>query len=220
MFVAGSFIRGEATAYSDLDRVVVYEALPNAHRESFRFEGFPVEVFVHDSETLNYFFHEVDRPTAVPSLAQMVREGIEVPASTALSRSLKALAIAVIENGPPRLTEEDDRNRRYIITDLLDDMRDPRSYAELIETGAQLCPAIADYYLRTKGLWSAKGKSIPRALERVSPEFNKRYCEASESLFRKGNPAAVIAMAEELLKSNGGLMFEGYRRDAPAAWRK
>src|SRR5437867_6829963 len=110
----------------------MYESLPNAYRESFRFEGFPVEAFVHDPQTLNYFFVEVDRPSGVPTLPQMVKEGIELPNSNAFSRSLKALATSVIEMGPPPLKAEDDRRLRYDITDLLDDLRDPRSYAELV----------------------------------------------------------------------------------------
>jgi hypothetical protein len=220
VFAAGSFVRGEATAFSDLDLVVVYESLPNAYRESFRFAGFPVEAFVHDSQTLNYFFGEVDRPSGIPALPQMVKEGIELPNSTAVSRSLKALATSVIEMGPPPLKPEDDRNLRYRITDLLDDIRDPRSYAELIATGAQLYEAVADYYLRVNGFWSAKGKSIPRVLERVAPELCEKYCESFETLFRNGEASAAIALAEELLQTNGGLLFEGYKRDAPPEWRK
>src|SRR5437870_5385934 len=78
IFAAGSFIRGEQTGFSDLDLVVVYESLPNAYRESFRFESLPVEAFVHDPETLNYFFLEIDRPSGIPALPQMVQEGVEI----------------------------------------------------------------------------------------------------------------------------------------------
>ena len=52
VLAAGSIVRGEATAYSDLDLVVVYSKLPCAYRESFSFHGLPVEAFVHDPETL------------------------------------------------------------------------------------------------------------------------------------------------------------------------
>jgi hypothetical protein len=199
---------------------VIFESLPNAYREFFRFEGFPVEVFVHDSQTLNYFFVEVDRPSGVPSLPQMVKEGIEIPDSSAFSRALKVLATSVIEMGPPALTPEDDRKLRYGITDLLDDMRDSRSYAELIATGGQLYEALADYYLRKNGLWSAKVKSIPRVLERADSDISLRYGESFETLFRCGDASAVIVFAEELLQTHGGLLFEGYRGDAPPEWRK
>jgi len=79
VFLAGSIIRGEETPHSDLDLVVIFDKLPNAYRESFHLWGFPVEAFVHDPETLNYFMLELDRPAGIPSLAQMVLEGIEVP---------------------------------------------------------------------------------------------------------------------------------------------
>ena len=52
IFLAGSVARGEGTATSDLDLVVVFQQLPAAYRESFQFEGWPVEAFVHDPETL------------------------------------------------------------------------------------------------------------------------------------------------------------------------
>ena len=91
ILAAGSIIRGEGTAYSDLDLVVVYPKIAYAYRESYRFEKYPVEAFVHDPETLNYFFLEVDRPSGVPSLPQMVIEGIEIPGPTDVSRSSKKL---------------------------------------------------------------------------------------------------------------------------------
>ena len=85
IFAAGSIVRGEGTATSDLDLVVVYASLPSAYRESFRFGGVPVEAFVHDPETLEYFFVDVDRASGVPALPQMVVEGIEIPAPNAVA---------------------------------------------------------------------------------------------------------------------------------------
>ena len=63
VFAAGSIVRGEGTPFSDLDLVVVYAELRCAFRESFRFGGYPVEAFVHDPATLEYFFaaRSVDR---------------------------------------------------------------------------------------------------------------------------------------------------------------
>ena len=105
MFLAGSLVREEGTPYSDLDLVVVFKRLPTAYRESFHFQGYPVEAFVHDPETLNYFFTEVDRPSGIPSLMQMVVEGVEVPDTTSPALRLKQLAESVLAMGPPALTE-------------------------------------------------------------------------------------------------------------------
>lgn len=97
--------------------------------------------------------------------------------------------------GPPTLTAEVDRHLRYGITDLLDDIRDPRSYAELIATAGQLYEALANYYFRVNVRWSAKGKSIPRTLEQVDSYVASRYREGFETLFRIGDASVVIALA-------------------------
>jgi len=92
IFLAGSIVRGEDTPFSDLDTVVVFDKLPAAYRVSFYFQGFPIEAFVHDPETLDYFLYELDRPSGIPSLAQMILEGVEIPKPNEFSQSLKELA--------------------------------------------------------------------------------------------------------------------------------
>lgn len=150
MFAAGSLVRGEGTAYSDLDLVVVYSALPCAYRESFTFERLPVEAFVHDPETLEYFSVEMDGASGIPALPHMVLEGREIPEPTGFSRMLKARAAALIDADP------------------------------------SLCT---------------------------------RYCRAFQSLFQDGEVAQVIQLTEELLAPHGGVLFDGYRSDAPPGWR-
>ena len=220
IFLAGSIIRGEATPFSDLDLVVIFDQLPAAYRESFHFEGFAIEAFVHDPETLNYFFFEVDRPLGIPSLAQMVLEGVEIPKSNGLSRSLKQLATSVIQLGPPELSEEDVRKLRYEITSLTDDIREPRSRDELLAAATELYEALANYYLRTNHRWSAKGKSIPRILRQANADLCLRYSASFDELFVHARPERVVALVEEILAPCGGLLFDGHRLHAQANYRK
>jgi predicted nucleotidyltransferase len=217
---AGSIVRGEGTPFSDLDLVVVYARLPCAYRESFRFDGYPIEAFVHDPTTLEYFFLEVDGPSGVPALAQMIVEGVEIPGPSDMSRDLKRRAATVIEAGPPALDGETEQRMRYMVSDLLDDLRAPRSNDELIGAGAQLYEQLADYQLRRRGLWSAKGKAIPRVLQQTDAVLCAAYCDAFQELFARGDSRAVIRLAEDLLRESGGPLFEGYRADAPATWRR
>jgi predicted nucleotidyltransferase len=217
-FLAGSIVRGEGTAFSDLDIVIVYKELPNAFRESFYFRKFPVEAFVHTPETLNYFF-EADSKTFVPSLAMMVAEGIVVPAKNDLSERLKCLADDCLNN-PPQISDEEIRNLRCWITDLVDDMRAPRSKEELTASAAVLYTVLADFYFRANGFWSAKSKSIPRRFEKTNPELHQKFCASFEKLFVAGKPKEVIELAEELLAPHGGFFFDGLRLDASADCRK
>ena len=134
-FLAGSIVRGEGTAFSALDIVVIFENLTNAYRESFYFQEFPVETFVHTVETLNYFF-EIDAKDGIPSLQQMVAEGIEVPNKCELSAKLKKIANEFLNN-PPQISDDELRTFRYGITDLVNDIREPRSKSELTALSAQ-----------------------------------------------------------------------------------
>lgn len=217
-FLAGSYVRGEATAFSDLDIVVICEDLTMAYRESFYFENFPVETFVHDAETLNYFF-EQDADRGIPSLPQMVSEGIAVPEETELSRKLKNLANKILQN-PPKISKQKLDQMRYGVTDLINDLREPRSKEELTATATELYNLLADFYFRANGLWSAKNKGVPRVLRKNDPELCEEYCESFEELFAEGNQQKVIKLTEKILKPHGGFLFDGLKLDAPKDWRK
>jgi predicted nucleotidyltransferase len=220
ILLAGSLLRGEGTLYSDLDVIVIFDRLPHARRESFIFHGRMVEAFIHDPETLNYFLFESRRSPRSPATARMVAEGIEIPGPTESSRALKRIANEFLAAGPPEIPEEEERRLRYTITNLIDDIREPRSREELVASGAELYGALANYYFRENRIWPATDKTIPRALRRAEPELYTRYCEAFESLFADGRGDQVIALAEEILKQQGGFLFDGYQSDASPECRK
>ncbi|QBY01597.1 nucleotidyltransferase domain-containing protein [Rhodophyticola sp. CCM32] len=217
--LAGSVVRGDATAYSDLDLVVVFERVENAQRQSFTFGGWPVEAFIHDPQTLEYFFREVDRPSGVPSLPNMVSEGIEIPRETKCGSLMKDLASRILEEGPVQWGQQERENSRYTISDMVEDIREPRNIAELRIVVSNLYSAIADHFLRSQNQWSAKGKSIPRRLMSVDPEFHKRFAEAFEAAFTSDDTTAVIRLCEHVLEPDGGFLFQGYTRHAPKEWR-
>jgi hypothetical protein len=222
VLLAGSVVRGEATAHSDLDLVVLYERVPHAWRESFVCDGWPVEAFVHDVETLRYFFVEVDGRAGTPSLAAMVLEGVDVTAADppgVVTAAAKQLAAAIIAAGPAAWDERELRQRRYVLTDLVDDLRAPRSHAERVAAGARLYELLADCILRAAGRWSARGKSIPRVLAQYDATLAARFVAAFDALFAGGDAAAVVALVDDVLRPLGGFLFEGHRLDAPATWR-
>ncbi|HEX8723283.1 MAG TPA: nucleotidyltransferase domain-containing protein [Pyrinomonadaceae bacterium] len=213
LFLAGSVMRGEATPTSDLDVVVVYERLPNARREAFVYAGWPVETFVHDAETLERFFED-DRRRGLPALMSMVAEGVEVPGATEFSAALKRRAGELIAAGPPPWDDAELTLRRFRLTDWADDMRFPRSPEELLATGAYLYQDAADFYFRSRGLWSAHSKTIPRRLRRADPAFAERFLRAFDALFAGKRADAALALVEELLAPFGGPLFDGFSREA------
>lgn len=219
LFLAGSFVRGEQTETSDLDLVVVFDRVSTAFRESYRFETFPVEAFVHDPQTLHYFFNQFERDAAVPSLAMMVSEGIEIPASTAPSRRLKSMADSFLEQGPPRWETSAINRSRYAITDAIDDLRDPVSPAELFATAGDLFPLLANHFFRKNDHWCAKGKNINRMLARHDAKMANRFEIAFADLFENCATSGVISLAADIIRTDGGWLFEGYRQDAPDQWR-
>ena len=219
LFLAGSVMRGEATETSDLDVVVVYERLAHARRESFVSEGWPVEAFVHDPETLAHFV-EVDRRRGVPVILRMLIEGVEVPEPGEFSAGLKRRAAEVYEAGPERWDEDEMRLRRYRLTDWVDDIRQPRAAEELVATGAYLYQDVAEFFLRSRGLWAAHSKTIPRRLREVDAGFAERFRGAFEALFAGRRQAPVIALVEEMLEPHGGLLFDGFERNARPEERK
>ncbi|PRY22635.1 nucleotidyltransferase-like protein [Aliiruegeria haliotis] len=219
VLLAGSVVRGEATPTSDLDLVVVFDRVAQARRQSFTFSGWPVEAFLHDPCTLSYFFREVDRPSGVPSLPNMVSEGIEIAGRTEPGERIKAMANEVLEAGPIPWGRLDRDNSRYAITDMVQDIRGAHSPEERLPVLASLYPAIANHYCRSRSLWAAKGKSIPRRLRRLDPEFCERFTQAFAAAFSDGDIAGVIHVSEEVLTPDGGFLFDGYTREAPKAWR-
>ena len=219
-FLAGSVVRGDATATSDLDLVVVFRRLDRAYRQSFTLDGWPIEAFMHDPQTLRYFMEEVDGPRGVPSLPAMIAEGIAIPDTTALALELKDCANAVLEAGPPPLSPEESDARRYAISDMAEDLVDPRSFIEARATGIQLYPLMADFALRARGEWSATGKTLPRRLAVADPELARAFEAAFDALFEGRDAAPVIALVERILQPHGGRLRDGYEALAPADWRK
>ncbi|MEF2072327.1 nucleotidyltransferase domain-containing protein [Consotaella aegiceratis] len=216
-FAAGSIMRGEGTATSDIDLVVVFERLDAAWRESFYAEGFPVEAFVHDDETLAWFMAE-DAQRGVPSIVAMVAEGRPVGPDAALACALQTEAADMLAQGPPPLTSTQLDELRYRITDLLEDIGAGRSAAELRAIAASLHKPLADLILLGRRRWSGQGKWIPRLLADLDPALAGEFDDAMYRLC-EGDGEPIASLAKRELARHGGALWVGYRLTAPASAR-
>lgn len=216
IFVAGSVVRGEATTYSDLDLVVIFPRVDVAYRESFAHKEWPVEAFIHDKYTLEFFFRHIDHQIGRATLAEMISEGHEVPGPTNLTETLKRLASETLKAGPPPLPAEEILDRRYQISELIDDIREPKTRGELIASASVIFTELADYFLRTNRGWTGTGKGLLKRLRRQDPVIARRFSESFEDLFATGQTGRVIDLASDVLAPEGGFLFEGYRREVPS----
>ena len=218
LFCGGSVVRGEGFPNSDLDVVLIFEKVECAWRESLWFEGWPVEVFGHDVETLTYFTRQ-DVCGGRPSLAQMIVEALVVPAADAFSDGVQDWARGIIANPPAPPSAEALAAARYAISDLLDDLRADRAPEELRAIVCQLYPLVCNFVLKARGGWSGSGKTLPRMLERAAPDLSGSLDRAFHSFFTTGERGELLAAVSAVLAPFGGELFAGFRADAPATHR-
>lgn len=218
LFCGGSVVRGEGFPSSDLDVIVLFEQVSNAWRESFHFDGWPVEVFGHDSGTLAYFVAQ-DCARGRPSLAQMLAEALVVPGESADSRAIQAWARELVATRPELPTAATLADDRYWLTDLLDDFRDERAPTELRAIACKLYPMVSNFVLKSHGHWQGAGKTLPRLVERAAPELSQAIESAFESFFKTGERSGVLSAVQQVLAPFGGELFDGFRSDAPASFR-
>ncbi|CAI9403857.1 hypothetical protein ANOBCDAF_04504 [Pleomorphomonas sp. T1.2MG-36] len=217
LFVAGSILRGDGNAFSDIDMVVLYPRLERAWRESFHLDGFPIEAFVQDPETLAYFLQN-DAERGVPVMVDMVANGVILGDAPAEAAVLQQRARQVLATGPKPLAGAPLDALRYTLTDLADDLRAERPPAEIAATAAQLYPRLIDLMLLGRGHWTGNGKWGPRLLHRLDP----RLAEAATEAFKGavlGKPAALLSLTDRELARHGGGCFDGYRSDAAMSAR-
>ena len=106
VFWAGSVAANQGTDSSDLDLVIVFESLPNAYRESFIYDGWPIDAFIHDLSTLRYFFEESRTGNGISGLSYMILNGREVTSPSALMDLLQGHQRAYALNPIPGLDEK------------------------------------------------------------------------------------------------------------------
>jgi hypothetical protein len=201
--VTGSVLTELRTAGSDLDIVVCLpDADPDApHRDSRHFRGWPVELFVHDRETLSYYLAR-ELPGRRPTLHRMIATGAAVAGDPAEARAACARTLAA---GPPPLTDAESDWQRYVLTDLIDDLSHAVDAGERITLTATGWVAAGDAALRLGGHWVGRGKWLLRELRDMDPEL------AGEWLTAAGSAALTVDFAREVLDRSGGPLFDGYR---------
>lgn len=195
--LTGSVLGPARTPGSDLDIVVLRDAEPN-FRESLRFRGWPVELFVNTPDTLTTFLAG-ELAARKPTTHRMLATGVPLLGDPSAVTEQCARILAA---GPPALAPADRDRLRYGLTDLLDDHRHATDDGERVVIAAALWTGSARAALAFAGRWLSSGKWLLRELRELDPGFAARWLAARD------DPSAV---AVEVLDGAGGPLFDGYR---------
>ncbi len=207
--LAGSVVRGEATPSSDLDVVILDDSIPNSYRRSFLFQGWPVEVFVHNLSSYKQFFQK-DCERGTPSMPRMVAEGV-ILKDTGIIQPIKVEAKALLEKGPTPWSQETINMKRYFITDLIDDLLGcPYRFEQLFIVNT-LADRLQEFVLWTNGRWIGSSKWSYRALKQYDSAFTNTFMEAFEHYYKKNDYSKIIHLADSILEPHGGRFFEGFQ---------
>jgi hypothetical protein len=207
--LAGSVLDpASRTAGSDLDIVVCVPDNSAGHRDSVRWQGWPVELFVN-TEAGHRWFVAQERARRKPTLARMIATGQAIAGPTGAAAGLQQECRADLDAGPGPATESSLEDSRYGVTDLFDDLvHADDDEAKVVR--AVLWERVGHLALAAAGRWDGGGKWLLRELRSWDPAFAAEWLAAWE------DDQALEAVTQATLDAAGGPMFEGYRRPAPS----
>jgi hypothetical protein len=219
IFWSGSVSQSNGTDLSDLDLVIVFEALPNAYREAFIYDSWPIDAFMHDLDTLRYFCGRLEASDGKPALINMILQGKEILAQNSVSMEAKAIAAEALANGPDAWSQAQVDKECFLITDILDDIKSPKNKEEQITSAVHLFEPLIQFYFRTQKKWAASGKSLMRLLKAENPDLAEELTKAFESLVQTGDSSGIESAVTKILAPHGGFFWDGFRSDAPTEWK-
>jgi hypothetical protein len=208
----GSVARGEATATSDLDIIIVANEDISPYRKSYREHGWFIEAFVgskkYNEEKIRHF-----RGRSIPSFLTSYAEGVILKDYHDFAQGLQEEAIASLKRGPDELTRQEIDTYRYVITDWLDDFIDSKSYEESLFIAYDLAAKAGEFLLAYNRNWVGERKRLYRALRKLDQELADHLIEELKSFYQTRSKEGLIGIVVRVLDLVGGKLYEGYSRD-------
>ncbi|MEU6589607.1 nucleotidyltransferase domain-containing protein [Streptomyces sp. NPDC046881] len=214
--LAGSAASGRVTTTSDLDVAVLIEDGGETRRETLRFEGRLVELFLHTRAGLAELF-AADAASRRGVMQRMYAEGLVLCERDGAATRIKQHAEDALREGPGALASATVESRRYVLTDALDDLADAADVVERLAVANVVLGTAADLLFDHRRAWTGSGKWLPRRLLEADPEHGGALLDGYRRLCENGEPEDFADAAMGILTLVGGPLREGYARTWRAA---
>ncbi len=208
VIVGGSALTAHRTPMSDLDMVVVTGPREAPYRQSSRWEGWPVEVLIHDERSLAAYCDD-NLARRWPGIPRLIAEGTVVSDHGSLGRGMQAEMRRRLADGPTAATPAEIEAHRYALTDLLDDLAGAEDPAETAFIACRVMTRTAQLALLSARHWQGTGKWLLRELRDHDPDLAARLARSLPE------PEQLAAVAHQVLDGAGGPLWEGYRVTDP-----
>ncbi|HEU4948859.1 MAG TPA: nucleotidyltransferase domain-containing protein [Kribbella sp.] len=212
-WLGGSVAKGVATATSDLDITVLLPGSPAPLRESIRYGGWPVELFVHTESSLAHYCRK-DRDRRQPSMMRLVGETLILLDADGSAARLQAQCVAEVAAGPEALSADELSMLRYRISDLLEDLIGAEGNDVRVAVASLLWQEAAVLLLTGARRWSGTGKGLLRELAVFDAEHGTKHASALPDGLRaaaSGDTGPLVHEVDEILAPYGGRLFAGFR---------
>jgi hypothetical protein len=209
-FLGGSVITDRRTATSDLDIVVLLHGAPAPYRLSVHERGWPVELLVHTEESWHAFVEREVRNRKSP-LMWMCANGVLLIDRDGVGARVSAHAKSLAAAGPPPMPAEEIDDRRYALTDLLDDLVGCTDPGERLFICTELARRTAELALALNTAWNGGGKWLARRLDATAPGLSTRLHNGVQHALA-GQTSSLVTAVDEVLDQAGGRLWASYRR--------
>lgn len=211
--LAGSALTSQRTATSDLDIVISVPGDHETFRQTVRAHGWLAELFVSTPSSFEWFVrHEIAARRS--PLLQMCADGTIIFSRNGIAEYRQKEATRLLDAGPPPLSSDELDQRRYRLTDLLDDFTCTHDASELTFITANLVSEAAELALCSDGQWLGTGKWLARHLRTADSDLLTRLTQASTAVLVSNDRETLRITVLEILGRVGGPLSEGYRQDS------
>ncbi|CAG7643429.1 nucleotidyltransferase domain-containing protein [Actinacidiphila bryophytorum] len=210
-FLGGSVITDRRTATSDLDIVILLHGAPAPYRLNVHEHGWPAELLVHTEESWHTFVEREVRNRSSP-LMWMCADGVMLLDRDGVGARISTHAKSLAAAGPPPTSAEEIDDRRYALTDLLDDLTGCTDPGERLFICTELARRTAELTLALNTAWNGGGKWLTRRLDATAPGLSKQLHDGVHQALG-GRVEMLIEVVDEVLLQAGGRLWVGYRRN-------